>query len=60
SFGGQRFGKNRLLAMLTQLGEHDHTSSAYEVLGSILRELRQFGGLTVRQDDSTIVVVRRT
>ena len=60
SFGGQRFGKQRLLAMLTQLSEHSGSSSAYDVLGGILRELRQFGGLTVRQDDSTIVVVRRT
>ncbi|VAX41227.1 Serine phosphatase RsbU, regulator of sigma subunit [hydrothermal vent metagenome] len=59
SFEAQRFGKDRLRTLVAHLREQGHADSAHEVLGSILRELRQFGGLTVRPDDTTLVVVRR-
>lgn len=59
SFEGQRFGKPRLRALLTRLAESGGAVSAHEILAWITRELRQFGGLSVRQDDSTLVVVRR-
>lgn len=59
SFDAERFGKTRLRTLIAHLHELGHADSAHEVLGSILRELRQFGGLTVRPDDTTIVVVRR-
>ncbi|MDQ7013646.1 MAG: SpoIIE family protein phosphatase [Planctomycetota bacterium] len=60
SFESERFGKPRLLKLLSHISEQKHPHNAYDVLGNILRELRQFGGLAVRQDDSTLVVVRRT
>lgn len=60
SFEGERFGKQRLLRLLAHPGDPQPPDNAYDLLGGILRELRQFGGLAVRQDDSTIVVVRRT
>lgn len=59
SFEAKRFGKPRLRALVAQLRERGHADSAHAVLGRVLRELRQFGGLTVRPDDTTIVVVRR-
>lgn len=60
SFDAERFGKPRLLELLSGMNAREYPHNAYDVLGSILRELRQFGGLAVRQDDSTLVVVRRT
>jgi len=59
SFEANRFGKPRLRELVGQLRERGHAGSAAAVLARILRELRQFGGLTVRPDDTTIVVVRR-
>ncbi|MBN4052620.1 SpoIIE family protein phosphatase, partial [bacterium AH-315-K20] len=59
SFESERFGKPRLLNLLSHISEQKHPHSAHDLLGNILRELRQFGGLAVRQDDSTLVVVRR-
>lgn len=59
NFDAERFGKRRLRELVGRLRERGHADSAAEVLGRILRELRQFGGLTVRPDDTTIVVVRR-
>ncbi len=60
SFDAERFGKPRLHRLLSQLSDQKRPGNAHDVLGGILRELRQFGGLAVRQDDSTLVVVRRT
>jgi phosphoserine phosphatase RsbU/P len=58
SFEGERFGKARLRRLLGV--ETPGARSALDLLDSIVRALRQFGGLSVRQDDSTLVVVRRT
>jgi serine phosphatase RsbU (regulator of sigma subunit) len=59
NFDAQRFGKRRFRELVAQLRERGHAGSAAAILARILRELRQFGGLTVRPDDTTIVVVRR-
>lgn len=59
NFEANRFGKPRLRELVGRLRERGHADSAAAVLARILRELRQFGGLTVRPDDTTIVVVRR-
>lgn len=55
SFEGQRFGKARLRGVLEAMPAEGEKPSANGAIGRVLRELRQFGGLTVRQDDTTLV-----
>lgn len=58
NFGGERFGKKRVLSgVLAALGENWHATAA-QVVERILWEVRQFSGLSTRNDDQTIVVVR--
>jgi len=57
SFEGERFGKARLRRVLESLATEPSRSIAHEAIGRVLRELRQFGGLTVRPDDTTLVAV---
>ncbi|MBK7403225.1 MAG: SpoIIE family protein phosphatase [Phycisphaerales bacterium] len=59
SFSGERFGKGRLRALLEDMHGKPHETSAPAALSRILRELRQWGGLTIRPDDTTLVVARR-
>ena len=58
NFQSERFGKARLFAMLHALYEEDKHASATIILGRIVRELRQFAGLHIRPDDTTIIVAR--
>jgi serine phosphatase RsbU (regulator of sigma subunit) len=60
SFEGQRFGKRRLREVLESIAAEGERASANGAIGRVLRELRQFGGLTVRQDDTTLVAVTYT
>ncbi|HZW09220.1 MAG TPA: GAF domain-containing SpoIIE family protein phosphatase [Phycisphaerales bacterium] len=60
SFEGQRFGKPRLRRVLESISAEGERPSANAAIGRVLRELRQFGGLTVRQDDTTLVAVAYT
>ena len=58
NFQSERFGKARLSAMLRMLYTEDKHARATIVLGRIARELRQFAGLHIRPDDTTIIVAR--
>ena len=59
SFSGERFGKARLRALVEDMHGKPHAASAPAALSRILREMRQWGGLTIRPDDTTLVVARR-
>lgn len=58
NFEGQRFGKNRVRrAILAALAESPE-ATAQAIVERILWEVRQFAGLTPRNDDRTLVVLR--
>jgi serine phosphatase RsbU (regulator of sigma subunit) len=57
SFEGERFGKVRLRRVLESLAAEPEPDPAHAAIGRVLRELRQFGGLSARQDDTTLVAV---
>lgn len=58
SFEGKRFGKARLRAVLEQGRDEDRGASAADIMDRVFRELRQFGGLRIRPDDTTLLIVR--
>jgi sigma-B regulation protein RsbU (phosphoserine phosphatase) len=58
NFDGQRFGRKRIKeSILKALTENANATSA-EIVERLLWEIRQFAGLSPRQDDRSIVVVR--
>ncbi len=58
NFAGEKFGKKRLRQALLRTLTEKPTASAAEIVERILWEVRQFAGLSPRNDDKTLVVVR--
>lgn len=58
NFSGERFGRTGIYAAITEALREDPEVSAAEVLEQLFWSLRQFAGLQLRPDDSTVVVIR--
>ncbi|MEM8756241.1 MAG: GAF domain-containing SpoIIE family protein phosphatase [Planctomycetota bacterium] len=57
-FSDQRFGKRRLIASLVRILAEEPDASAETIIDRVFWHIRQFAGLSVRQDDQTLLVMR--
>lgn len=58
NFSGERFGKARVREAILACLREDKDAPANAVVERVLWEIRQFAGLTPRNDDKTILAVR--
>jgi sigma-B regulation protein RsbU (phosphoserine phosphatase) len=58
NFDGQRFGRKRIKESILRVLTENPQATAAEIVERLLWEIRQFAGLSPRQDDRSLVVVR--
>lgn len=58
NFASERFGRSGIYTSVTEALQHNPKACASGVLEHLFWSLRQFAGLQLRPDDSTVVVIR--
>jgi len=58
SFAGERFGRSRLLACVTEFLRAEPDATASAIVDRVFWAIRQFSGLRQQADDETMVVLR--
>ena len=59
-FSGRRFGRQRLHRAVIDALKQDPQATAEAIAHHVLWEVRRFGGLSMRHDDQTLLVLRLT